>query len=120
MNGLEEYQETLQNLVLSQELDFFNAMLFLERTILSSCIKAKGGNITRAARALGMNRQTLSAMLDRRNTSTWKVRINCTGRPKKEREEVKLCEECRSVATGPSCSVCEDLSRVLEKYIFLS
>lgn len=60
--------QELHEAVLDGDVCFGDAVQTFSRQIIASVLKYYGGNITKTAKALGVNRQSMSMMIKRRMT----------------------------------------------------
>jgi rRNA maturation endonuclease Nob1 len=107
--------KALEDAVLDGKTSFADAMNEFSRTIIASVLRYHEGNVTETAKSLGINRQSLSMMLQRRMRpgKYWSP----TRKPREKAEAVEdaVCEECGS----PIC-VCPVVARVLENHTTLA
>ena len=107
--------KTLEDAVLDGKTSFADAMNEFSRTIIASVLRYHEGNVTLTAKSLGINRQSLSMMLQRRMKPGKYYSPIKKKYPKRKPVEDEVCEECRS----PIC-VCPVVARVLENHTTLA
>lgn len=103
----------LEEAVFNGTISIADAVRLFSRAILVSVLKSSDGNIAAAARKMGVKRQSLTEMMQRRG-NMWKISTH--GRYYRHAPIPKniICPECLSVSDSSSCLMCEGLSSALE------
>ena len=108
-----ELGKQLEEAVLNGTITIADAVRLFSRAILVSVLKSSDGNIAASARKMGVKRQSLTEMMQRRG-NMWKISTHGRYYRHKPIPNDIICQNCLSVSASSSCLMCEGLSSILE------
>lgn len=100
---------------LDGDMTLADAVKLYSLAIIGAALSFHEGNITATARSLGLNRTTLSEMLQKKMMPQSMIYFRkYQGRPKTSLKYT-TCEECGCVVTSQECFGCRAIARALHK-----